>query len=234
MCSTVAPPRLTARMRALRSASTTYTYSPSGPMRTAITGNNVSSAKGSFDGPLRAYSINSNDQLLTVEQYRELIVAWRGGAPVRLKDVAEVIPGSENSRLGAWSGLRGDGEAGAALAPAIILNVQRQPGANVIATVDAIQKQLPSLQQSLPESVRVQVLADRTQGIRASVRLVLAARGVDPSLFSIPEHGMLELGRPAYVSALKAYASGTPDGVRDFLVWHATAVALGAKAVVVP
>lgn len=69
---------------------------------------------------------------------------------------------------------------------------------------------------------------------RASVRLVLAARGVDPSLFSIPEHGMLELGRPAYVSALKAYASGTPDGVRDFLVWHATAVALGAKAVVVP
>ncbi len=69
---------------------------------------------------------------------------------------------------------------------------------------------------------------------RASVRLVLAARGVDPSLFSIPEHGMLELGRPAYVSALRAYASGTPDGVRDFLVWHATAVALGAKAVVVP
>jgi len=141
-------------------------------LRTAISGNNVSSAKGTFDGPLRAYSINSNDQLLTAEQYRELIVAWRGGAPVRLKDVAEVIPGSENSRLGAWAGIRGDGEAGAALAPAIILNVQRQPGANVIATVDAIQKQLPSLQQSLPESVRVQVLADRTQGIRASVHHV--------------------------------------------------------------
>jgi hypothetical protein len=69
---------------------------------------------------------------------------------------------------------------------------------------------------------------------RASVRLVLASRGVDPSLFSIPEHGMLELGRPAYVAALRAYASGTADGVRDFLVWHATAVALGAQAVVVP
>lgn len=69
---------------------------------------------------------------------------------------------------------------------------------------------------------------------RASVRLVLAARGVDPSLFSIPEHGILELGRPAYVAALRAYASGTADGVRDFLVWHASTVALGAKAVAVP
>lgn len=69
---------------------------------------------------------------------------------------------------------------------------------------------------------------------RASVRLVLASRGVDPSLFSIPEHGMLELGRPAYVAALRAYASGSADGVCDFLVWHATAVALGARAVVVP
>ena len=146
-------------------------------LRSAITGNNVSSAKGSFDGPLRSYSINSNDQLLTAEQYRELVVAWRGGAPVRLKDVAEVIPGSENSRLGAWAGIRGEGGAAAAsdvgaLTPAIILNVQRQPGANVIATVDAIQKELPLLRQSLPQSVRVQVLADRTQGIRASVQHV--------------------------------------------------------------
>ncbi len=141
-------------------------------LRSAIVGNNVSSAKGMFDGPLRAYSINSNDQLLTVAQYRELIVAWRGGAPVRLQDVAEVIPGSENKRLGAWAGVRGEDGAGAALTPAIILNVQRQPGANVIATVDAIQRELPALRQGLPESVRVQVLADRTQGIRASVRHV--------------------------------------------------------------
>ncbi|HRQ01864.1 MAG TPA: efflux RND transporter permease subunit [Ottowia sp.] len=141
-------------------------------LRSAITGSNVSSAKGMFDGPQRSYSINSNDQLLTVEQYRELVVAWRAGAPVRLKDVAEVIPGSENSRLGAWAGIRDDGVAGSSLTPAIILNVQRQPGANVIATVDAIQKELPALQQSLPQSVQVQVLADRTQGIRASVRHV--------------------------------------------------------------
>ncbi len=146
-------------------------------LRSAITGSNASSAKGMFDGPQRSYSINSNDQLLTAEQYRELIVAWRGGAPVRLQDVAEVIPGSENSRLGAWAGIKDDGAAGTAqaaslLTPAIILNVQRQPGANVIATVDAIQRELPALQQSLPQSVQVQVLADRTQGIRASVRHV--------------------------------------------------------------
>ena len=155
-------------------------------LRTAINGANVSSAKGSFDGPRRAYTINSNDQLLTAEQYRELIVSYRGGAPVRLKEVAEVIPGSENSRLGAWAGIKNDSglrstdgrsgrispENGNALTPAIILNVQRQPGANVIATVDAIQRQLPELKQGLPESVRVAVLTDRTQGIRASVQHV--------------------------------------------------------------
>ena len=155
-------------------------------LRTAINGANVSSAKGSFDGPRRAYTINSNDQLLTAEQYRELIVSYRGGAPVRLKDVAEVIPGSENSRLGAWAGIKNDSglrstdgrsgrislENGNVLTPAIILNVQRQPGANVSATVDAIQRQLPELKQGLPESVRVAVLTDRTQGIRASVQHV--------------------------------------------------------------
>ncbi len=155
-------------------------------LRTAINGANVSSAKGSFDGPRRAYTINSNDQLLTAEQYRELIVSYRGGAPVRLKDVAEVVAGSENSRLGAWAGIKNDSESrssgnrtvpdglgnAGALIPAIILNVQRQPGANVIATVDAIQRQLPELTQGLPQSVRVAVLTDRTQGIRASVRHV--------------------------------------------------------------
>ena len=155
-------------------------------LRTAINGANVSSAKGSFDGPRRAYTINSNDQLLTAEQYRELIVSYRGGAPVRLKDVAEVIPGSENSRLGAWAGIKNDSglrsidgrsgrispENGNVLTPAIILNVQRQPGANVIATVDDIQRQWPELKQGLPESVRVAVLTDRTQGIRASVQHV--------------------------------------------------------------
>ncbi len=153
-------------------------------VRSAISGGNVSSAKGTFDGPKRAYTINSNDQLVSARDYRELVVAYRNGAPVRLKDVAEVIDGSENSRLGAWSGIKNDSvklasdqdkspvSSESSLTPAIILNVQRQPGANVIATVDAIKAQLPQLEAALPDSVRVQVLTDRTQGIRASVEHV--------------------------------------------------------------
>ena len=250
----------------------------------AISAGNASGAKGSFDGPLRQYSINASDQLMTADEYRELIVAWVDGAPVRLKDVAEVVDGAENNRLGAWTGIKaaeqvapelppgrpkaasapsggsatgeavergglttpppgrpkagsapsggsatgaavergglttpppgrpkagsapsggsatgaavergglttpppgrpkagsapsGGSATGAAverggllLSPAIILNVQRQPGANVIATVDAIKKQLPALERGLPQSVRLQVLTDRTVGIRASV-----------------------------------------------------------------
>ena len=113
-------------------------------LRTAIAAANANSAKGSFDGPKRSYTINANDQLLTADDYRKLIVAYRNGAPVRLIDVARVVDSAENTRLGAWAGK--DGE----LRPAIILNVQRQPGANVIATVDAIKKQLPELQAALP------------------------------------------------------------------------------------
>jgi multidrug efflux pump len=131
-------------------------------LRTAITAANANSAKGSFDGPTRAYSINANDQLLTASDYRNLIVAYRNGAPVRLSNVAQVVDSAENVRLGAWSGLK----------PAIILNVQRQPGANVIATVDAIKARLPELQAALPATMRVDVLSDRTTGIRASVRHV--------------------------------------------------------------
>jgi multidrug efflux pump len=96
-------------------------------LRTAITGANANSAKGNFDGPTRSYTINANDQLLTAPEYKNLIVAYQNGAPVRLSDVATVVDSAENVKLGAWSGLK----------PAIILNVQRQPGANVIGTVDA-------------------------------------------------------------------------------------------------
>ncbi|MBQ1767242.1 MAG: efflux RND transporter permease subunit, partial [Aquincola sp.] len=124
-------------------------------------------AKGSFDGATRSYSINANDQLLTADEYKNLIVAWRNGAPVRLKDVAQVVDSAENVRLGAWSG-----QAGGPLVPAIIINVQRQPGANVIQTVDAIRARLPQLTAGMPAAVEVQVLADRTRGIRASVEHV--------------------------------------------------------------
>ncbi|MEO7401329.1 MAG: efflux RND transporter permease subunit, partial [Polaromonas sp.] len=128
-------------------------------LRTAITAANANGAKGSIDGPTRAYSINSNDQLLTAGEYKNLVVAWRNGAAVRVADVAQVVDSAENIKLGAWSGLK----------PAIILNVQRQPGANVIATVDAIKARLPELQAGLPTALRVDVLSDRTTGIRASV-----------------------------------------------------------------
>ncbi len=155
-------------------------------LSSAIAAGNASTAKGSFDGPQRQYSINANDQLTSASDYRELIVAYAGGAPVRLKDVASVIDGAENSRLGAWTAIKNDSYTSPADAgkgaissknaleptPAIILNVQRQPGANVIATVDAIKRQLPQLEQGLPQSVRLAVLTDRTLGIRASVEHV--------------------------------------------------------------
>ncbi|WP_439814553.1 efflux RND transporter permease subunit [Zavarzinia sp. CC-PAN008] len=131
-------------------------------LQTAIAAANANSAKGSFDGPSRSYSINSNDQLLTVEDYADLVVTYADGAPVRIRDVARVVSSAENVKLGAWSGLK----------PAIIVNVQRQPGANVIQTVDSIRARLPDLTESLPAGLDVQVLSDRTTNIRASVEHV--------------------------------------------------------------
>jgi multidrug efflux pump len=131
-------------------------------LRSAIAAANANSAKGSFDGPTRSFTINANDQLVTAADYKNLIVTYKNGAPVRLSEVARVVDSAENVKLGAWSGLK----------PAIILNVQRQPGANVIATVDAIKERLPELQAGLPGALRVDVLSDRTTGIRASVKHV--------------------------------------------------------------
>ena len=154
-------------------------------LRTAISAANANSAKGSFDGPTRGYSINANDQLLTADDYRNLIITYKNDAPVRLSEVARVVDSAENTQLGAWSG---NNEAGgpdarkdahsAPLTPAIILNVQRQPGANVIRTVDAIKKQLPDLQAQLPATLKVEVLSDRTTGIRASVEHVQIELGL--------------------------------------------------------
>ena len=142
-------------------------------MRSAIDASNANSAKGSFDGPTKSYTINANDQLLTVEDYEALIIDYVDGAPVRLADVARVVNGAENSRLAAWANEK----------PAILLSVQRQPGANVISTVDAIKARLPELQAQLPASLEMTVLTDRTTGIRSSVHhvemeLLLAIVGV--------------------------------------------------------
>ncbi len=128
-------------------------------VRTAIGNANVNTPKGSFDGPMRASTLDANDQLKSAAEYRDLVIAWKNGAPIRLRDIADVIDGAENSRLAAWANQ----------APAIILNIQRQPGANVIETVDRIKKTLPQLQAALPGTVDVELLTDRTTTIRASV-----------------------------------------------------------------
>ena len=128
-------------------------------VRTAIAAANVNQAKGSFDGPLRASTIDANDQLKSASEYQDLIIAWKNGRPLRLKDVAQIVDDAENLRLAAW----------ADTTPGVILNVQRQPGANVIQTVDRVKALLPKLQASLPASIDVQIIADRTTTIRASV-----------------------------------------------------------------
>ncbi len=129
-------------------------------IRSAVATANVNAAKGSFDGPRLAYTINSNDQLLSADEYRPLIIAYSNGAPVRLSEVAEVIDGAENNMLAAWMNTE----------PAIIMNIQRQPGANVIDVVNRIQQLLPTLKASLPGDIQLTILTDRTVTIRASVR----------------------------------------------------------------
>ena len=129
-------------------------------LRTAIGNANVNQAKGSFDGPTRASTIDANDQLRSASDYRELIIAYKNGAPIRVQDVADVVDDAENVKLGAWANT----------SAAVILNIQRQPGANVIEVVDRVKQLLPQLTASLPASVSVVVLTDRTTTIRASVR----------------------------------------------------------------
>ncbi|TAM33860.1 MAG: MdtB/MuxB family multidrug efflux RND transporter permease subunit [Burkholderiaceae bacterium] len=129
-------------------------------IRTAIGNANVNQAKGNFDGPTRASTIDANDQLRSAAEYRNLVIAYKNGAPIRISDVADVVDSAENVRLAAWANTT----------PAIIMNIQRQPGANVIGVVDSIKKILPTLQATLPGAIEVQVLTDRTTTIRASVR----------------------------------------------------------------
>jgi hydrophobe/amphiphile efflux-1 (HAE1) family protein len=128
-------------------------------VRTALTEANVDAPKGSFDGKAQSYAINANDQLLKAADYRSIIVAYRNGAPVHLRDIGQVVDSVENTRLAGWYGRQ----------PAVILDIQRQPGANIIQTVDRIKRLLPTLLASLPSSVHVHILTDRTTTIRASV-----------------------------------------------------------------
>ena len=129
-------------------------------LQEAIAKANSNQPKGSFDGPVRSVIMDANDQLQSAQEYRDLIVAWRNGAPVRLGEVATVEDGSEDRYLAAWVDRQ----------PAVLVNIQRQPGANVIAVADQVKALLPQLTASLPAAVQVRVLTDRTESIRASVR----------------------------------------------------------------
>ncbi len=129
-------------------------------LRTAIAAANTNGAKGGFDGPERASTLDANGQLRAASDYAALIIAWREGRPVRLRDVATVVDDAENLRMSAWVGTT----------PGVVVNIQRQPGANVIQTVDRVRKLLPALVAVLPASVDVAVVADRTVTIRAAVR----------------------------------------------------------------
>ncbi len=129
-------------------------------MRAALQQTSLDSAKGNFDGARQDYQIDANDQLLTSSDFRSVVVAYRNGAPVVLSDVANIVDGVENVNQAAWMNNT----------PAVILNIQRQPGANIIQVVDRITKLLPVLQTNLPAAVKVSILNDRTMTIRASVK----------------------------------------------------------------
>src|SRR5271156_4974832 len=129
-------------------------------LRTALSSANVNQAKGNFDGPDQAWTINDNDQLQVGSQYGPIIIAYRNGAPVRVSDVATVVDAPENTKQAAWVNAQ----------QAIILNIQRQPGTNIISVVDSIQALLPQIRASLPTGVEVNVITDRTTTIRASVK----------------------------------------------------------------
>ncbi len=129
-------------------------------LRAALQATSIDQAKGNFDGPQLSYQINANDQLSTVSDYSKLVVAYKNGAPVMLSDVAKAVDGAENTKQAAWMNDK----------PAIIVNIQRQPGANIIQVVDRIIAKLPQLKSTLPPSVDLTILTDRTTTIRASVR----------------------------------------------------------------
>jgi len=153
-------------------------------VRTAIGNANVDQAKGSLNGPRQAYTIGDNDQLLSASDYANVIIAYRNGSPVRLSDIANAVDSAENLYQAAWMGMAAQPahkqkdptgktvdvpEKSADLQPAVVINIQRQPGKNIISVVDSVQALLPKLQQSIPAGVDLQVITDRTGSIRASV-----------------------------------------------------------------
>src|SRR5579863_5744787 len=137
-------------------------------VRTALTNASVNAAKGNFDGPRQDYQIDANDQITDAEGYKDVVISYQNGAPVFVKDVASVINGVENTRQAAWMGMVND-QSKSTLTPSVILNIQRQPGANTITVVHRIQAILPQLEANLPASIHVTTMTDMTTSIQASV-----------------------------------------------------------------
>ncbi len=189
-------------------------------LRAAVVATSSNQAKGSFDGPTRATTLDANDQLRSADEYRRSVIAWKNGAPIRLQDVAEVVDGPENRLLAAWANET----------PALILNIQRQPGANVIDVVRRIQALLPELQTALPNAVDLQVLTDRTESIRTSVHdvqveLVMAVLLVVAVIFVFLRNGRATL-IPAVAVPLSLVGSFAVMYLAGFSVNNLTLMAM--------
>jgi multidrug efflux pump len=189
-------------------------------LRTAIGNNNVNQAKGSFDGPSQSATIDANDQLKSADEYRSLVIAFKNGAPIRLSDVAETIDAAENTKLAAWANQRA----------AVVLTIQRQPGANVIETVDRIHALMPELRAALPSSVTLTELSDRTTTIRASVadtqhELLLAVALVVLVIFLFLRNGRATL-IPAVAVPLSLVGTFAVMALAGFSINNLTLMAL--------
>jgi hydrophobe/amphiphile efflux-1 (HAE1) family protein len=165
-------------------------------VRTAVANANTNGAKGGFDGARLAVSLGANDQLINAGQYRDLVIAWRNGAPVKLSAVGTVISGLENDRVGAWYFANGHRQQAA------VLDIQRQPGANIVQTVDRIKAALPMLQRAVPGGIRFHIVTDRTETIRASVREVQLTLIISVVLVVLVIFAFLRSPRATFIPAV--------------------------------
>lgn len=161
-------------------------------IRAAIGNANVNMPKGSFDGPARSSTLDANDQLKSAEEYRNLIIAWRNGSSIRLNDIADTIDSAENTRLAAWSNQT----------RAVILNIRRQPGSNVVETADRVHKLLPQLHATLPGAIQVEILTDRTNAIRNSIEDVSYELMLSIALVVMVIFLFLRNGRATFIPAI--------------------------------
>jgi multidrug efflux pump len=195
-------------------------------VRTAVAAANTNGAKGGFDGPRQSVAVGSNDQLVSADEYRDLVIAWRNNAPVRLSAVGSVVSGVENDRVGARYFHDGKQE------PAVVLDIQRQPGANIVQTVDRMKASLPALERAMPAGIHVSIVTDRTQSIRASVREVQITLVMAVALVVLVIFAFLRSVRATFIPAIALPLSlvGT-FGVMDMLGYSLDNLSLMALVV---